>query len=584
MITDIRQLSVYDQNSILKKRLERYESEGVAAVMKGHYEKELQAAKYRRDQADKFWHNCLDENKRLKRRNVELYRDNQRLQKEKRAAEKESEKDQRLRKMAEDELEMLKKKYADQAAKEGELAEQLEERDKQLAALKDEIARQQAIIDNDGTTSGLPTSKTPLGKKKVIPNSREKSGKNRGGQPGHEKKILPPVPNDEVDDTTIHMAEKCPDCGGPVIETGQDEMRDVSDYEVKIIHHRHVFKGCRCTLCGKEFHEPVPKILTAEHGYGPAVQAMALALINLGFVSVKRSRELIIGLMGNKIKPSEGYVFKLTRRAARKLKQFVNDVKDACVRQKILYWDDTVIFINTKRGCMRFYGNEGLAFYTAHEKKDAAGIEADGILARLTSFTSLMHDHVKYNYRKEFLFKNLECIAHLERELRKLYNDSGHKWALMLKELIGEMVGKRKRIKAAGGSEFDREETDRFEKKLREYVDEGIKAYETDGNRYYHNDEKNAIAKLEEYKENYFGWIYDFELPTTNNVSERSLRMTKSKQKISGQFGDVKNAEDFAAVRTYIETCRRNGKDPYEALYRLMDGNPYTVEELLKTA
>ena len=60
--------------------------------------------------------------------------------------------------------------------------------------------------------------------------------------------------------------------------------------------------------------------------------------------------------------------------------------------------------------------------------------------------------------------------------------------------------------------------------------------------------------------------------------------MTKSKQKISGQFGDVKNAEDFAAVRTYIETCRRNGKDPYEALYRLMDGDPYTVEELLKSA
>ncbi|MBQ8947305.1 MAG: hypothetical protein IJ058_10905 [Lachnospiraceae bacterium] len=44
------------------------------------------------------------------------------------------------------------------------------------------------------------------------------------------------------------MAEKCPDCGGPVIETGQDEMRDVSDYEVKIIHHRHVFKGCRRLL------------------------------------------------------------------------------------------------------------------------------------------------------------------------------------------------------------------------------------------------------------------------------------------------------------------------------------------------
>ena len=584
MIKDIRQLSVYDQNNILKKRLERYESEGVVAAMKEHYEKELQAAKYRREQSDKFWHNCLEVNKKLKRRNQELYRENQRLQKEKHAAEKASAKAERLRKMAEDDFEALKKKYAGQAEKEGEFIEQLGERDKQIAALKEEIARQQAIIDNDGTTSGLPTSKTPFGKKKVIPNSREKSGKKRGGQPGHKKKTLPSVPDDEVDDITIHMAEKCPDCGGPVVKTGQDETRDVSDYEVKIVHHRHVFKGYRCLLCGKEFHEPIPKKLSAEHGYGPAVQAMALALINLGFVSVKRSRELIIGLMGDRIKPSEGYVFKLTRRAARKLKKFVNDVKDACVRQKILHWDDTVIFINTKRGCMRFYGNERLAFYTAHEKKDAAGIEADGILARLTSFTSLMHDHVKYNYRKEFLFRNLECIAHLERELQKLYNDSGHRWALKLKELIGEMVWKRKRIKAAGGSEFDKEETERFEEKFREYVDKGIKAYEADGNRYYHNDEKNAIARLEKYKENYFGWIYDFELPTTNNESERSLRMTKSKQKISGQFGDVANAEDFAAVRTYIETCRRNGRDPYEALYRLMDDNPYTVEELLTSA
>lgn len=58
--------------------------------------------------------------------------------------------------------------------------------------------------------------------------------------------------------------------------------------------------------------------------------------------------------------------------------------------------------------------------------------------------------------------------------------------------------------------------------------------------------------------------------------------MTKSKQKISGQFGNVKNAEDFADVRTYVETCRRNGKDPYEALYRLMDDRPYTVGELLQ--
>jgi hypothetical protein len=47
-----------------------------------------------------------------------------------------------------------------------------------------------ALLNTDGTNSGIPTSKTPLSKKKVIPNSREMSGKHIGGQPGHSKKEL----------------------------------------------------------------------------------------------------------------------------------------------------------------------------------------------------------------------------------------------------------------------------------------------------------------------------------------------------------------------------------------------------------
>lgn len=588
MIMDIRHLSVYDQNCILKKRLERYESEGVAAVMKECHEKELKAAKNRMERSDKFWHNCLEEIHRLKQRNRDLYRENRCLSKEKRQAEKRAEKAERLKAMAEAEREkiseQLKEKQENHIREVEGLTEQIKERDRQIETLKNEVARQLAVLNNDGTTCGLPTSRTPIGKKKVIPNGRVKSGRKRGGQPGHEKNTLKPFEDSEIDGTFVHKLEKCPECGGELEQTGKDEVRDIADYEVKIIKHRHVFKGYRCTICGKEFHDDIPTGLAAENQYGSAVQAMALALLSLGFVSVERSRELVIGLMRNKIKPSAGYLFKLTHRAAKKLKKFIEAVKDTCAKQKLLYWDDTVIFINTKRGCMRFYGNEKLALYVAHEKKDAAGIEEDGLLARLTSFTYLMHDHVKYNYREEFLFHNLECIAHLERELQKLYNESGHEWAKELKELIGGMVKKRKQIQQAGGTCFGSEETDAFEKELEKLLSEGRKAYAGDENRYYHNDEKNAIAKLEEYRENYFGWIYDFELPTTNNLSERSLRMMKSKQKISGQFGDVKNAQDFAAVRTYVETCKRNGKDAYEALYRLMSDEPYTVEELMQDA
>ena len=41
-----------------------------------------------------------------------------------------------------------------------------------IKALSDEVARLTAILNNDGTNSGTSTSKTPIGKEKHIPNSR----------------------------------------------------------------------------------------------------------------------------------------------------------------------------------------------------------------------------------------------------------------------------------------------------------------------------------------------------------------------------------------------------------------------------
>ncbi len=77
-------------------------------------------------------------------------------------------------------------------------------------------------------------------------------------------------------------------------------------------------------------------------------------------------------------------------------------------------------------------------------------------------------------------------------------------------------------------------------------------------------------------------WLEDFSLPTTNNLSERGLRGIKSHMKISGQFESEKAADNHALIRSYIETCRRNGINEIQALQRLCDGKPYTVEEIFQ--
>ena len=95
--------------------------------------------------------------------------------------------------------------------------------------------------------------------------------------------------------------------------------------------------------------------------------------------------------------------------------------------------------------------------------------------------------------------------------------------------------------------------------------------------------ERALVKRIRKFRDNYFAWMKDFSLPTTNNLSERALRQVKTKMKVSGQFSSTENANNYAKVRSYIETCRRNGINEVVALSRLCAGNPYTVKEILST-
>jgi transposase len=51
-----------------------------------------------------------------------------------------------------------------------------------------------------------------------------------------------------------------------------------------------------------------------------------------------------------------------------------------------------------------------------------------------------------------------------------------------------------------------------------------------------------------------------------NNVSERAIRHVKMKQKISGQFKKENRAQNFAIIRSVIDTTMKNGLNVLESL------------------
>lgn len=445
-----------------------------------------------------------------------------------------------------------------------------------------EIARLKALLNIDGENHGIPTAMTPIHKKKVIPNTREKSDNKKGGQFGHKKHKLEKFKDEEINEKIEHGMEKCPCCDSHIIkETGEIKEKDELDYKIVVVKRRHKFIEYICEECGKKFHQEIPNNLKEENQYGPQVQALELTLMNQANVTINKAQKITKGLTDGEIDLSEGYIAKLQKRASNKLSEFMKEMKNEIIKQPVLHWDDTVIMVDTKRSCLRFYGTEKLAMYTAHSQKDKNGLDEDGILNVLSKETVVEHDHNKVNYNDEYYFKNAECNVHLIRDLKKVIDNLNHTWAKKLIKLITKMNNKRKCLIKKGNEEFEQEELNKFEDKFEKIMIEAQKENEEEQSKYYVDKESTLILRILDYKNEYFLWIYNFDVPFENNLSERGLRGAKSKQKASGQFWNIESASWYATIRTYIETCNRNNVNIYNALVMLCLGQPYSLKEIL---
>ena len=467
---------------------------------------------------------------------------------------------------------------------ENESKEKLEDKEKIIKQQEYEIARLKALLNIDGTNHGIPTSMTPIGKKKIIPNTREKSDKPRGGQVGHKQHKLEKFKNEEVGEKVEHSMEQCPCCNSNAIEkTGEIKEKDELDYKIVVVKRRHQFIEYKCKECGKKFHENIPNNLKEENQYGPEVQALELTLMNQANVTINKAQKVTYGLTNGEINLSEGYIAKLQERASKRLEEgFIKDVKKEIIKQELLHWDDTVIMINTNRSCLRFYGTDKIALYTAHSHKNKAGLDEDGILSALSEKTVVEHDHNKINYNKEYIFRNAECNRHLISDLKKVIDNLNHTWAKKLIELLTKTNNKRKRLIEKEKEGFEQEELNKFEDKFEKIMIQANEENENERQKYYVSEEATLILRILDYKNEYFMWVYNFDIPFTNNLSERSLRGAKSKMKSAGQFWNEESAKWYANIKTYIETCNRNNVNIYNALLRLSIGKPYTLKQILE--
>ena len=125
-----------------------------------------------------------------------------------------------------------------------------------------------------------------------------------------------------------------------------------------------------------------------------------------------------------------------------------------------------------------------------------------------------------------------------------------------LKKLLIETNEKRKEYLENDKEYFEDIFIDEVMLKYDEILLQEKKINKEDFNKYHGKDERTLINRLLKYKEKYLMWVIRFDIDFSNNLSERSLRISKTKMKISGQFKNIVNAEYYANIKSYMIVVR----------------------------
>jgi len=430
-----------------------------------------------------------------------------------------------------------------------------------VADLLAKIKELEARLNKTSKNSNNPPSSD--GPRKGPPkNSRVPSGKPSGGQPGHSGKTkeLSPAPDTVIELKPITECE----CGGEIILRADNyTVRQVTDIQpVKVITVEYRAQEGICAKCGKLHKASFPENVEGTVSYGENIRTIATYLTNYQLIPLKRTTELLDDLLG--LKASQGIVLSSGKEAYEKLEDAEAGIKKELIESDVVHFDESGMRVEGKNHWLHSAGTESATHYAIHKKRGYEAMDAIGILPNFRG--TAIHDHWKSYYHYDMCAHG-ECNEHHLRILKYLYENLGVAWAFEMTCLLLRINEHVDLSKHFGADRLDQEDIEEYERIYREIL------AGADRSKNAPDDARRMANKLIEYEQETLLFMVDFDVPFTNNLAERDVRMPKAKQKISGGFRTDDGAKEFARIRGYISTVKKKGKRVFDGLVAVFKGD-----------
>ena len=303
--------------------------------------------------------------------------------------------------------------------------------------------------------------------------------------------------------------------------------------------------------------------------YGTRIGAFVLYLLHYQLLPEKRLVELLADLLGVKLVTAT--IARISQDCARRFQGFADVVRDHVAAAPVKHMDETGFRIGGRTQWLHIASTALLTFYRVCAKRGSLLMNVAGIV---------VHDHWKPYYTMPGVLHAL-CNAHHLRELKALVEIEKEDWARKMQRVL------RRACHAANlardrGVPLKPSLIALIERRYDAILAEGLVFHEAQlplvravingaGKRRGRAPRRtghNLLLRLATRKQDTLRFLHDPTVPFTNNQAERDGRMMKLRQKISGGFRSAEGAMDFALIRSFFSTAKKQGWNIIDALTR----------------
>lgn len=427
-------------------------------------------------------------------------------------------------------------------------AEAIERLSAKAAALEAEIARLKARSDRPPKTpdnSSLPPSHGHKKTTEFVKNRRKKKAHLGAHRPLH------PDPTHRRD----VLASACGHCGADVSQSPQDACEVYDRIEIPPIAPeitRVSLHGGVCPCCARRFKAEAPAGLEPGSPFGPNLRAFVIYLRFTQGVGFERLSRLMKDVFGLDI--SEGALVNILSAAREGFAAANAAIRARLLSGSVICSDETGLRVGKRSWWLWVFHHGENACFLTHPRRSKEAVE---------EFLGDVRPQVwvadRYGAQAGWAEDRQVCLAHLLRDTQYVIDEGDGVFAPALRHFIGVTCDE------AGRRDTWNDATLKIHKRRLEAQLDRILVLtpvHPAGVKW-----KKTIEKL---RPNLLVFMSNRDVPPTNNESERSLRPCATYRKITNGFRSQWGAQQYADIRSVIETGRRQSIGALQAIRKAL--------------